>query len=109
MTMPILSRSTLKVRGCSGISFRASRMFFALRAQRQSVSHSLMAKLLSSVVSLSEAVIFRLFPCSSSSKQSNIGNEFFDLITRDTACRWLKSAELDTLNLIFEYFYISFI
>ena len=52
------------------------------------------------VVSLSEAVIDSVPSCNSRRKQSNIGNEFFELITRLIACKWLNKAVLETINFI---------
>jgi hypothetical protein len=52
------------------------------------------------VVSLSEAVMSKLPSETSIRKQSRMGREFLELMTRLIACKWLNKAVLDTINFI---------
>ena len=64
------------------------------------------------VVSLSEAVIDKVPSCSSIRKQSRIGREFLELMTRLIACKWLNKAVLETINFMFLFvlnFYVLFV
>ena len=73
--------------GRSGISFRASSMVFEETAKRPSPSLSFTSSEVDRVVSLSEAVRDSVPSVSSIKKQSRIGNEFLELITRLIACK----------------------
>ena len=89
-----------KFSGCSGISFNASSNVFDETASRPSPSYSFTSIEVDKVVSLSEAVICNVPSTSSNRKQSRIGSEFFELITRLIACKWLNKAVLEIVNLM---------
>ena len=61
-----------------------------------------------SVVSMSEAVMVSVLPFNSKRKLSRMGNEFLLLITRLMACRWLSNSVLEAMNFIFLYIYVVY-
>ena len=75
-------------------------MVLALMQKRALASLSTSYRLVISVVSLSEAVMVSILSWISNKKQSKIGSVFFEFMTRPIVCKRLKSAELDTINLI---------
>ena len=83
----MLLGSMWKLSGCSGISFNASSNVLEETAKRPSLSDSFTSMEVDSVVSLSEAVIKSVPSLSSKRKQSKMGNEFLELITRLIACK----------------------
>jgi len=69
-------------------------------ASEPSPDDSIRSMVVTSVVSVSEAVAINLSPSMRRWKHSRTGNVFLALMTRLMACKWLCKVELDTMKFI---------